>query len=78
MARKGKEKEGCDCGCGGHCGHGHGRACGGGCAYGLGLIGAAVYFIKGAATFGAGVIGFLKAVVWPAILVFEILKFLKI
>ena len=75
MAKKGSDKKEC-CG-GGRCG-GHGKACGGGCVYGLGLIGAAVFYIKGAATFGAGVIGFLKAIVWPAILVFEILKFLKL
>lgn len=37
-------------------------SCGG--FYGLGLI-------------GAGVIGFLKALVWPAFLVYELMKFLK-
>jgi hypothetical protein len=44
--------------------------------YGLGLIGAAVYFIGQAGTFWAGVIGFLKAVVWPAFLVYELFKYL--
>ena len=48
----------------------------GGAIYGLGFIGAAIYFIGGAATFGMGVLGFLKALVWPAILVYETLKFL--
>lgn len=43
--------------------------------YGLGLIGAAVYFISNAPGFWDGVIGFLKAVVWPAILVFEAFKY---
>jgi hypothetical protein len=42
--------------------------------YGLGLIGACVYFIGNAATFWMGVLGFLKALVWPAILVLEVLK----
>lgn len=46
----------------------------GGAVYGLGLIGAAIYFISQAATFGAGVIGFLKALVWPAFLVYEAFK----
>ena len=46
----------------------------GGAVYGLGLIGAAIYFISQAATFGAGVVGFLKALVWPAFLVYEALK----
>ena len=45
--------------------------------YGLAFIGAAIYYIKGAATFGAGVIGFLKALVWPAFLVYKLLEFLK-
>ncbi len=44
--------------------------------YGLGFIGAAVYFIGHAATFWLGVLGFLKALVWPAFLVFEALKVL--
>lgn len=42
--------------------------------YGLGLIGAAIYFISTATTFWMGVIGFLKAIVWPAFLVYEALK----
>lgn len=46
----------------------------GGAVYGLGLIGAAIYFISQAATFGAGVIGFLKALVWPGFLVYEAFK----
>jgi hypothetical protein len=45
--------------------------------YGLGLIGAAIFYIKGAATFGAGVLGILKAIVWPAILVYKALEFLR-
>ncbi|MBK5195030.1 MAG: hypothetical protein JJE08_03205 [Proteiniphilum sp.] len=42
--------------------------------YGLGLIGAAVYFISTATTFWIGVVGFLKAIVWPAFLVYEVFK----
>jgi len=38
--------------------------------YGLGFIGAAVWFISQATTFGIGVVGFLKAIVWPAFLVY--------
>jgi hypothetical protein len=44
--------------------------------YGLGFIGACVYFIGNAATFGLGVLGFLKALVWPAFLVYAALKYL--
>jgi len=42
--------------------------------YGVGLIGAAVYYIANATSFGMGVLGVLKALVWPAVLVFEALK----
>jgi len=44
--------------------------------YGLGLIGAWVYFIGHATTFWIGVLGFLKGIVWPALLVYEVLKYL--
>lgn len=45
--------------------------------YGLGFIGAAVYYISAASTFWGGVLGFLKAIVWPAFMVYEWLKFLE-
>jgi hypothetical protein len=46
----------------------------GSAVYGLGFIGAAIYFISHATGFWVGVIGFLKAIVWPAILVFGAFK----
>lgn len=46
-------------------------------AYGLGFIGAVVYWIQHADSFLDGVIGFLKAIFWPAFLVYEWLDFLK-
>lgn len=45
-----------------------------GAVYGLGLIGAAIYFISHAAGFWMGVLGFLKAIVWPVFLVYEAFK----
>jgi len=48
----------------------------GGAVYCLGIIGAAIYFISNATGFWMGVLGFVKAIVWPAILVFEMLKYL--
>jgi hypothetical protein len=42
--------------------------------YGLGFIGAAIYYIAAATSFWAGVLGILKAIVWPAFLVYEALK----
>jgi hypothetical protein len=44
--------------------------------YGLGLIGAWVFYIGRATTFQEGVIGFFKGLVWPAFLVYEMLEFL--
>ncbi|HOE15552.1 MAG TPA: hypothetical protein PLH82_02705 [Candidatus Paceibacterota bacterium] len=46
------------------------RNASGGAVYGLGLIGAAVYFIGHAATFWIGFLGLLKAIVWPAFLIY--------
>ena len=45
-----------------------------GAVYGLGFIGAAIYFISQATSFWVGVVGFLKAIVWPAFMVYEALK----
>ncbi|MDO8506967.1 MAG: hypothetical protein Q7S53_00150 [bacterium] len=45
--------------------------------YGLGFIGAAIYYIQHAQTFWIGVVGILKALVWPALIVYEALKFLR-
>jgi hypothetical protein len=50
---------------------------GGEAVYGFGLIGAWIYYISHATTFAMGVLGFLKGIVWPAMLVYELLKFLN-
>ncbi len=42
--------------------------------YSLGFIGAAVYYVSTATGFWVGVLGILKAIVWPAFLVFEALQ----
>ncbi len=41
--------------------------------YGMGLIGSAVYFIQASTSFSDGLYGLLKAVVWPAIIVYKLL-----
>lgn len=46
------------------------------CVYGLGVIGAAIFFIGKATTFGAGALGLLKAILWPAFMVYEVFKLL--
>ena len=43
--------------------------------YGLGFIGALIFYISTATSFWMGVLGVLKAMVWPAFLVFEAFKF---
>jgi len=52
-------------------------SCGGG-LYFLGFIGAVVYYIQNSTSFGSGVLGILKAIVWPAILIYKLLGFLYV
>ena len=42
--------------------------------YGMAFIGAAVYFIGHAATFWGGVLGFFKALFWPAVVMYKVLE----
>jgi len=51
---------------------------GSGAVYGLGAIGALVYFLSHATSFWIGVLGVLKALIWPAFLVYSLLGFLKL
>jgi hypothetical protein len=48
----------------------------GGALYFVGFIGSAVYYIQAADSFWSGVVGVLKALVWPAFLVYEAMKVL--
>ena len=45
--------------------------------YGFGLIGAWIYYISHATSLWFGVLGFFKGIVWPAMLVYELLKYLE-
>jgi len=49
----------------------HGTA---GALYFVGFIGALVYWMQAAVGFGAVVTGFLKALVWPAYVVYKLLE----
>lgn len=49
----------------------------GGAVYGLGFIGALVYFISSATSFWDGVWGVLQSIVWPGFLVYGLFHFLK-
>jgi len=64
-----KKSEKCECKS-----HWHHHCKGGGAIYGLGFIGALVYYLSTATSFWMGVVGVLKAIVWPAFLVFGLLK----
>jgi hypothetical protein len=64
------EEKNCDCRC---TNRHHQATASGGAVYGFGFIGAAIFFISHATTFWLGVLGLLKAIVWPAILVYEAL-----
>ena len=52
--------------------YGH-KSCGG-AVYGLGFIGAAIYYISTSNGFWMGALGILKALVWPAFVVYQFLK----
>jgi hypothetical protein len=44
--------------------------------YGMGFIGAVIYYISVSTSFWMGVLGVLKAIIWPVLLVYEALKHL--
>ena len=49
---------------------------GGDAVYGIGIIGAAIYYVQVASGFWEIIVAFLKALVWPAFVVYDLLKFL--
>lgn len=56
------------------------RKMGGGASggiYGLAFIGALFYYIQHATTFVMGLLGLVKAIFWPAVLIYKILEYLK-
>ncbi len=78
---KDKIEEKCDCSCDcnseeTHKHYHHKCHASNGCIYGLGFIGSAIFFISQAGTFWQGVLGFLKALVWPAMMTYELFKYL--
>ena len=50
----------------------------GGGVYGVGFIVALVYFIQHTSDFATGFLGFVKALIWPGILIYKLFEFLKI
>ncbi|MDP2671787.1 MAG: hypothetical protein Q8P13_05020 [bacterium] len=51
---------------------------GSGAIYGLGIIGALIYFLQRADSFWAVLLGIAKAVFWPAVILYEVLKLLNL
>lgn len=51
---------------------------GSGAIYGLGMLGALVYFIQHASSFMEGVIGFFMAVFWPGVILYKVLEIFKL
>jgi hypothetical protein len=47
-------------------------------SYGLAFLGALFYFLHSATSFWMGVVGFFKAIFWPAVLCYGLLDFLKL
>jgi hypothetical protein len=48
----------------------------GGALYGLGFLGALVYYLTTATSLLGGTLGIIKAILWPAFLVYGLLKFI--
>jgi hypothetical protein len=51
---------------------------GGDAVYGLGLIGALIYYIQHAGSFWLILVGIVKALLWPAFVVYHLLMFFKL
>lgn len=51
---------------------------GSGAIYGLGMIGALIYFLQHAHTILDGVIGVVYAIFWPGVIVYKALELLKL
>ena len=45
--------------------------------YGMSFIGAAIYLVQHADGFWAGVLGVVKALFWPAVLIYKAFELLK-
>ncbi len=45
--------------------------------YGMAFLGAVVYYIQHATTFWEGLLGILKAIFWPAMLIYKLFEIWK-
>lgn len=51
---------------------------GGGAIYGLGMLGALVYFLQHATSFWGGIIGIFEAIFWPGVVLYKVLELLHL
>ncbi|OGF51271.1 MAG: hypothetical protein A2044_04085 [Candidatus Firestonebacteria bacterium GWA2_43_8] len=56
--------------------HHHADTSGG--VYGLAFVGALIYFLQRADSFWTVVLGILKAIIWPVLVVYHLLKYLNL
>ncbi|HVZ11676.1 MAG TPA: hypothetical protein VG965_01475 [Patescibacteria group bacterium] len=50
---------------------------GSGAIYGLGMLGALVYFIQHAGSIADGLVGIFLSVFWPGVMVYKVLELFK-
>ncbi|MBI4080938.1 MAG: hypothetical protein HY430_04170 [Candidatus Levybacteria bacterium] len=50
---------------------------GSGAIYGIGMLGALVYYIQHATSFVDGLIGIFKAIFWPGVILYKVLEILQ-
>lgn len=50
---------------------------GSGAIYGLGMLGALVYFIQHASSLVDGLVGIFLAIFWPGVIVYKVLELFK-
>lgn len=48
-----------------------------GSIYGMGFLGALYFYIQHATTFWGGALGVVKAIFWPAVIIYKLLKYLN-
>ena len=49
-----------------------------GAMYGMGMLGALIYFIQHASSFGSGLWGIIEAIFWPGVIVYKVLELFKL
>lgn len=51
---------------------------GSGAIYGLGVLGALIYFLQHATSFIDGLVGIIQAIFWPGVVLYKALELLKL